>query len=71
MRVHMRVQGQAVSVRGSITKYDPPAGLFSVTFDKGVLVGPDGSVVNVVDFRPNGPDSVTDTVWDLVWFFIS
>jgi hypothetical protein len=70
MRYHMKVVGQAASMRGTVVSLNPQSGEFAVKFDA-PLAGNDGVPVQTVTFTqdlPNG--SIADTTWGLLWVVI-
>ncbi len=69
MRIHMRVNGQVASVRGSLLALNPQSGDFRVKFDL-PLSGNDGVPVQEVIFN-NRDGGIVDTTWSLFWTIIS
>lgn len=69
MRYHMKVVGQAASMRGTVVSLNPQSGQFAVKFDA-PLTGNDGVPVQTVTFTEQSPTGITDTTWGLVWAVI-
>ena len=68
MRYHMKVVGQAASMRGTVISLNPQSGEFAVKFDA-PLTGNDGVPVQTVTFTEAGA-GITDTTWGLLWAVI-
>ena len=69
MRYHMKVVGQAASMRGTVISLNPQSGEFAVKFDV-PLAGNDGVPVQTVTFTETGPTGILDTTWGLAWVVI-
>ena len=68
MRYHMKVVGQAASMRGTVISLNPQSGEFAVKFDV-PLAGNDGVPVQAVTFTETAT-GITDTTWGLIWAVI-